>query len=261
VGGSFDFAGGVKRSNIAGWNSSGWFGTSFGLSGYWVYALTAHDDGSGPALYAGGEFSSGGTRIARWNGSSWSGLDLGVNLPPHALAVHDDGSGPALFVGGEFTTVFQSGDAFLAKWGCAASAGEAVASSWNSQGINSDVLLADAIVIGEPWELSIALGHSHGASGVTNVHVRSSCVNGPNLTSPSGHPFEILVNGPLALTLTDAHDGSAADFEPDFLVPLDSALLGLDWAAQGTVLGGGRADLTSARRGVVGSVDAFPDPP
>jgi hypothetical protein len=30
---------------------------------------------------------------------------------------HDDGSGPALVVGGFFAVAFESGDAFLAKWG------------------------------------------------------------------------------------------------------------------------------------------------
>jgi len=56
------------------------------------------------------------------------------------------------------------------------------------------------------------------------------------------------------------HDGSSADFEPDFSIPCDASLLGLTWAAQGTVLGGGRADLTSARCGVVGSIDVVADP-
>ena len=51
-----------------------------------------------------------------------------------------------------------------------------------------------------------------------------------------------------------------ADYEPDFAVPCDSALVGLPWAAQGTVVGGRRIDLTTARCGVVGSVDFVADP-
>jgi hypothetical protein len=36
----------------------------------------------------------------------------------HALSSHDDGSGPALFAGGGFGSAFDSGDSYLAKWGC-----------------------------------------------------------------------------------------------------------------------------------------------
>jgi hypothetical protein len=88
--------------------------------------------------------------------------------------------------------------------------------------------------------------------------VRASCVNGPNTSSPTGHPIEILTTGPLSLTLADAHDGTSTSYAP-FAVPCDITLVGLAWAAQGTVLGGGRADLTSARCGVVGSVDLWSD--
>jgi len=136
---------------------------------------------------------------------------------------------------------------------------EASAASWNSQGINTDVLSSSAIAIGSTWETAIALGHAHGAAGPTNINVRTSCINGPNLVSPTGHPFELLIGGPLNLVRTDAHDGTSADYEPDFAVPCDVSLVGLAWAAQGTVLGGGRADLTTARCGVVGSVDFIAD--
>jgi len=48
----------------------------------WVGALTVFDDGSGPALYAGGNFTIAGgvaaNRVAKWNGSSWSSLGSGV---------------------------------------------------------------------------------------------------------------------------------------------------------------------------------------
>jgi hypothetical protein len=35
-----------------------------------------------------------------------------------ALTVFDDGCEAALYVGGEFTSAFDSGDSYLAKWGC-----------------------------------------------------------------------------------------------------------------------------------------------
>jgi len=79
-------------------------------------------------------------------------------------------------------------------------------------------------------------------------------------TQARDHPFELLVAGPVLFTSTDVHDGATADHEPDFAVPNDPSLLGLPWAAQGTVVGGGRIDMTSARCGVVGSIDAVADP-
>jgi hypothetical protein len=137
---------------------------------------------------------------------------------------------------------------------------ESVATTWNSQGVNTDVLSSGAIVIGRSWETAIALAHGHGAAGPTSIRVRVSSINGPNLTSPTGHPYELLIAGPLGLSWTDVHDGATADHEPDFPVPNDPALVGLPWAAQGTVVGGGRADLTTARCGVIGSRDDVADP-
>jgi len=75
-----------------------------------VRALAVFDDGSGPALYAGGSFTRAGggaaNGIARWDGSGWSALGSGVGPSGRivdALTVFDDGSGPALCVGGSFT--------------------------------------------------------------------------------------------------------------------------------------------------------------
>jgi hypothetical protein len=76
-----------------------------------VRSLAVYDDGSGPALYAGGTFNIAGgvaaERIAKWNGSSWaplgSGVSGGASTNVMALVVHDDGGGPALYAGGTFT--------------------------------------------------------------------------------------------------------------------------------------------------------------
>jgi hypothetical protein len=86
-----------------------------------VAELTVFDDGSGPALYAGGDFTTAGdvaaNRIAKRIGSSWTALGSGINGPVVALAGFDDGSGPALYAGGFFSSALDSGDSFLAKWG------------------------------------------------------------------------------------------------------------------------------------------------
>ena len=80
------------------------FGGTSGVSGL-VYAMTVFDDGTGPALYAGGEFTSasGGplNHVARWTGSGWAALGSGTQASVYALAVFDDGSGPALYAAGD----------------------------------------------------------------------------------------------------------------------------------------------------------------
>jgi hypothetical protein len=134
AGGNFTSAGGVAANYIARWNGSSWSTLGSGMSaapGYppAVAALTAFDDGSGPALYAGGAFTASGgvatNYIAKWNGSSWSALGSGmsgthVGLAPapwvSALTVFDDGGGPALYAGGAFEAS-PAGDSYLAKWG------------------------------------------------------------------------------------------------------------------------------------------------
>lgn len=101
------------------------FGGASGLNNT-VRALTVFDDGSGPALHAGGSFLTAGgetvNRIVKWDGASWSPLLSGVSgsgVPQvFALKVFDDGSGPALYAGGSFT-VSPVGDSFIARWqGC-----------------------------------------------------------------------------------------------------------------------------------------------
>ena len=120
VGGNFHTAGGVSpRLNVAAWNGTAWSGLANGVDNT-VQALCAFDDGSGPALYAGGYFTlaSGvpASRIARWNGSTWSSVGGGIDDAVHALVVHDDGSGPALYAGGWFTSAGGAPAAHVARW-------------------------------------------------------------------------------------------------------------------------------------------------
>jgi hypothetical protein len=89
-----------------------------------VNALTVFDDGrgSGPALYAGGRFTSAGAtpanRIARWDGEHWSALGTGLDGEVLCLAVFDDGrgAGPALYAGGSFTSAGGAPASRVAKW-------------------------------------------------------------------------------------------------------------------------------------------------
>jgi hypothetical protein len=92
-----------------------------------VLALAVHDDGSGPALFAGGTFSvSGATPIAalaRWNGSNWLEFGGGVGFLdasyPNVCAriSFDDGVSRALFVGGRFSTAGDVVSVGVARFG------------------------------------------------------------------------------------------------------------------------------------------------
>ncbi|MFO1009139.1 MAG: immunoglobulin domain-containing protein [Planctomycetota bacterium] len=165
VGGAFSFAGGVTALRVAAWNGSSWssvaplsptsdvramavFNGALYVGGNasssffrrlagttWqspspqpngmVRTLTVHDDGSGPALYLGGDFLNVGTspyvHAARWDGAQYSGLGLGLGNSSvgHAFASSstDLGAGPALFFGGDFGTAGGKPSADLALWG------------------------------------------------------------------------------------------------------------------------------------------------
>ena len=75
---------------IAKWDGSSWAALGSGLNGS-VHALTVFDDGGGPALYAGGSFTSAGgvaaSRIAKWDGSSWAALGSGMGGGPPATSM------------------------------------------------------------------------------------------------------------------------------------------------------------------------------
>lgn len=85
-----------------------------------VNALIEHDDGAGPALFAGGLFRAAGgapaNNIARFDGTNWMPLGAGVTSDVNALAAHDDGSGPALYVGGSFLVTDDTSIGGFARW-------------------------------------------------------------------------------------------------------------------------------------------------
>lgn len=110
VGGAFVTAGGALANNVACWDelTQTWTPLGSGTDG-WVLALEVYDNGSGPALYVGGDFETAGgvpaRGLARWNDTTqtWSpagSFDGPVNV---LLAAHFEGQ-DRLFVGGDFET-------------------------------------------------------------------------------------------------------------------------------------------------------------
>jgi len=94
-----------------------------------VASLAVFDDGSGSALFVGGEFDgiwdTWARTIAKWDGTSWHAFpqEFGYYEPfigdvPYlnSMIVFDDGTGPALFVAGCFATVGELDAKNIAKW-------------------------------------------------------------------------------------------------------------------------------------------------
>ncbi len=126
AGGAFVSAGGVAASNVAMWDGAHWSALGSGLGGPSdaVAALAAFDDGHGPALYAGGSFTTAGgvtaNHIAKWKGSAWSpvggGMAGGADESVYALVAFDDGHGPALIAGGPFDNAGGTTMLGIARW-------------------------------------------------------------------------------------------------------------------------------------------------
>jgi hypothetical protein len=102
-----------------------WDGGPFGALGTptQVGATLVWDDGSGAALYAGGEFYRAGTAeaygLARFDGERWTSMiDADGRLPRGvtALAVFDDGTGEQLYATGNFETILGEHFGHIARW-------------------------------------------------------------------------------------------------------------------------------------------------
>ena len=121
AGGEFTTAGAATANRIAQWDGEEWSALGNGTDGS-IVALSVFDDGKGggPALYAGGAFTTAGgitmNNIARWDGAAWSPLGVGTNGVVRALTVFDDGTGPALYAGGQFSTAGGVSAPLLARW-------------------------------------------------------------------------------------------------------------------------------------------------
>lgn len=93
--------------------------TSVGTNDYAV-AIEQFDDGTGSAVYIGGEFTQVGNLhakgIAKWNGTSWSSVGGGVDGSVIDMLTFDDGTGTALYVAGDFTRAGGRPANRIAKW-------------------------------------------------------------------------------------------------------------------------------------------------
>ena len=115
VGGSFESIGGGPAGGIAQWDGENWAAVGSGdpLTGLVtpnVFGTIGFNDGSGPALYAGGRFdeidgATGTTLLGRFRDGAWEPVGAGLTRTSITgdagqLEVFDDGSGAALYVAG-----------------------------------------------------------------------------------------------------------------------------------------------------------------
>jgi hypothetical protein len=123
AGGSFTLTNGQFVNHVVKWNGTSWVQVGNGLStssgGGRVTSFLVFDDGSGSALYAGGDFfGSSGNYLSRWNGTTWSPLASGFgNGEVKALAGLVVGANRYLYASGSFSNI--SGGAtvnYIARW-------------------------------------------------------------------------------------------------------------------------------------------------
>jgi len=109
----------VHAEHIAKWDGTSWQPVGAGLNEK-VRTLTVYDDGTGAALYAGGDFvlyeGEWSPSVAKWDGAAWQPVGFGLNAPVRAFAIHDNGAIPFLAVGGEFWHAFFEPMKSIAKW-------------------------------------------------------------------------------------------------------------------------------------------------
>jgi trimeric autotransporter adhesin len=119
AGGFFTTAGGISANRIAMWSpiAHSWSQVGTGMNSS-VWALCVHNDGTGPALYAGGFFNSAaGNHVSRWDGATWSPLGSGLDNASYSLGTYDDGHGEALIAGGPFGSAGEIDQVYgIAQW-------------------------------------------------------------------------------------------------------------------------------------------------
>jgi len=129
VGGNFTRASDRTANRIARWNTETerWDAIGSGVNGP-VSAMKVWDDGSGEALYLGGNFTTSGgvatAYVSRLRGTVFEEVGggmakgtVGLNIPAiKSMAVFDDGSGEKLYAGGQFGEAGGVEARFMAAW-------------------------------------------------------------------------------------------------------------------------------------------------
>ena len=109
IGGRFSAIDGVPANMVARWNGTTWSAVGTTLvprnAAAEVDCFLVFDDGTGPALYAGGtnlrvNNETINRATVKWDGTTWSAVGQALTGRTWSLAAFDDGSGTKLYAGG-----------------------------------------------------------------------------------------------------------------------------------------------------------------
>jgi len=227
-----------------------------------INAMVVFDDGTGPALYVGGEFSKAGNvelnGVAKWDGGAWVPLGTGVSQSfraryggVHAMTVFDDGNGSALYVAGDFKSAGGIEADCIAKWD---------GQRWSPVGVGADdTIHALAVYDDGEAESLYAAGVFTTATGVGETCIAK--LDGEGWSAVSGRIF----NPVRDLAVYDDGDGpvlyaggsfSRAPHTPAHVGPSIPEVVGgiMKWnGAEWTSVGGG----VKTTFGIAASVNAM----
>jgi hypothetical protein len=123
VGGYFNVAGGVPgTAKLARWDGAAWNSVNGQLDQFddSIWALKVFNDGSGNALYVGGNYQDiGGTTydfIARWNGSTYTEVGGTIAGPVALIVLSLEVFNGELYAGGRFTSIAGIPATHIARW-------------------------------------------------------------------------------------------------------------------------------------------------
>ncbi|RKY18120.1 MAG: hypothetical protein DRQ55_14170 [Planctomycetota bacterium] len=185
--------------HVAVWGGTDWAplggtGISSGVS-----ALLGHDDGSGTALYVGGDFGfpGGGAShgFARWKDGAWDDMGGVLGQPILDMVAFNDGAGVNLYVCGRILPPGGSSFWDVARWD---------GSTWTQVGIpNGGSIVYDLFVHND------GSGSALYAGGTFSV---MSGVAAPNLARYDGSSWSAVGGGPggTVLSMTTYDDGSGS---------------------------------------------------
>lgn len=190
VGGAFPQAGGIDANSVARWDGERWHALSLGARNKprpkaklaktgcpdhpmtelvpfpMVRGLAYYDDGTGPGLFAGGEFDMAGEAqvysVAKWTGARWIPLAGGVRQGEkhgriYAMVVWDDGTGPALYVAGEFDRAGGTSANNIARWD---------GSEWSALGDEVHGAIRALVVFDDGAGPALYVADSHSSGGI-----------------------------------------------------------------------------------------------
>lgn len=212
VGGLFDGAGDIPASGLATWDGSKWSDVAdlLGMDEFTsALSLKVFDDGSGPALFIGGIFTSAGgvaaNNIAKWDGSLITALSGGTNGGVLALEELTVGEESALYAGGSFTSAAGAGALRIARWakGMWSAVGTGIAPN-----VPSGVIVRCLSVFNDGTGESLFAGGSFGDIGGSQVsHVAEW--NGSAWRYLGGWPTDNATQTVMSLAAFDDGSGEA----------------------------------------------------